>query len=233
MGLQPEAENPEPGASSNPRAGDRGRAIPKPSVGFAVPGDQANNLGSGFSVTRLLKAPSPSIEPIARPWDGRGDPLSYVISKNLHRRHLNESQRAMVAAKIATLTHGGDRANQYVGGKRPIGPLPQSEAAKLLNVGETSLKRAARVRDGGIKELQQGPATSPFGPPIKSPGNHKRSKEVIVSRGEKAIREAAATAKAQKCPPWAGTKGTSVQGPHVGRHVGNKAHPIAVALALQ
>jgi hypothetical protein len=61
----------------------------------------------------------------------------------------------MVTAKIATLTHGGDRGNQYVGGKRPIGPLPQSDAAKLLNVGETRVKRASRVRDVGIKELQQ------------------------------------------------------------------------------
>jgi hypothetical protein len=62
----------------------------------------------------------------------------------------------MVAAKIATMKHGGARGNQYVDAKRPIGPLARSEASKLLNVGETSVKRAVRmIRDHGVKELKQ------------------------------------------------------------------------------
>src|SRR5919108_3899676 len=41
-----------------------------------------------------------------RPCTG-DDPLGFMLSMNLQRRHLNESQRAMVAAKIATMRRGG------------------------------------------------------------------------------------------------------------------------------
>jgi ParB/Sulfiredoxin domain len=76
------------------------------------------------------------IEAIARPWDGRGDPLSYVISKNLRRRHLNESQRAMVADKIANLKEGRPSSTA------PIGAVSQSQAAKTMNVGRSSVQNA-------------------------------------------------------------------------------------------
>ena len=47
-----------------------------------------------------------SIEPMYRTWDGGGSPVSFVVSLNLHRRHLTESQRAMIAAKLATMGQG-------------------------------------------------------------------------------------------------------------------------------
>ena len=37
------------------------------------------------------------------------DPLAFVLSMNLHRRHMNESQRAMAAKRVETTKHGGDR----------------------------------------------------------------------------------------------------------------------------
>lgn len=42
------------------------------------------------------------------------DPAAYVVSLNLRRRHLNEAQRAMVAAKLTNLAHGqrADRERQ-------------------------------------------------------------------------------------------------------------------------
>jgi len=71
--------------------------------------------------------------------------LAFVISKNLVRRQLNESQRAMVAAKLADL-QTGQRADQVQG-------LPIGRAAKMLNVGERSVARARKVIDKGDPEL--------------------------------------------------------------------------------
>lgn len=75
------------------------------------------------------------------------DPLGFVISMNLKRRHLDEGQRAMVASKIADLEKG----------RRPIGKFAhvptQREAAKLLNVSPRSVKSARVVREHGTPEL--------------------------------------------------------------------------------
>src|SRR5262249_9687621 len=55
------------------------------------------------------------------------DPVGFVVSANLHRRHLNESQRAMIAAKLVT-TRLGD--NRWRVGQS----IDQPTAAQLLNV---------------------------------------------------------------------------------------------------
>ena len=85
------------------------------------------------------------IEPITRIYEG-ADPLGFVISLNLHRRHLNESQRAMVASKIANLPRG---TNQHSSIELPT----QSQAASMLNVSVAGIKRAAKVRAEGAPEL--------------------------------------------------------------------------------
>lgn len=61
------------------------------------------------------------------------DPLRYVLSRNLVRRHLDESGRAMVAAKLVKLKLGD---NQHSEGPS-IG-----EASKLLKVSPKSVERS-------------------------------------------------------------------------------------------
>jgi hypothetical protein len=94
------------------------------------------------------------IEPITKPWDQRGSALAYVISKNLHRRHLDTSQRAMVGARIESYRHGGDRRSQDAK-LRLEHKMTRKDVSALLNVGERSINSAATVHDLGIKELQQ------------------------------------------------------------------------------
>jgi ParB-like chromosome segregation protein Spo0J len=75
------------------------------------------------------------------------DPLAFVVDKNLRRRHLDESQRAMVAARLATMKKGArtDLA--------PIGARSDATAAKLFNIGERSVERAKKVQRNGVQTL--------------------------------------------------------------------------------
>ena len=84
-------------------------------------------------------------EPKTKPYTG-SDPIGFVLSANLHRRHLNESQRAMVGANLAKLGVG---TNQHTKGQ---GPSIEGAAA-ILNVGHASIERARKVLNSGDASL--------------------------------------------------------------------------------
>jgi len=88
------------------------------------------------------------VEPRFRAWHGTGSLVAFVVSLNLHRRHLSESQRAMVGARIATMRQG-ERSDLLPDGGR----LSQTDAAHLLNVSVRSVSRAAKVLDEGVQGL--------------------------------------------------------------------------------
>ena len=78
------------------------------------------------------------------------NPVAFVVSENIARRHLDESQRAMCAERLANMKHGGDRKNES---RDQL--ISRSDAAKMLNVSVPSLKRAAQVIEHGVPELVQ------------------------------------------------------------------------------
>jgi hypothetical protein len=76
--------------------------------------------------------------------------VAFVPSRNLHRRRMDESQRAMTAANIANLSVGR-RWPVIV----PTGTINISakEAAEMLQVGERTVKRARGVQQRAVPEL--------------------------------------------------------------------------------
>ena len=76
-----------------------------------------------------------------------GDPLAFVLSLNLHRRHLTTSQRAMIGAEIAGMKRGRPGENPQDCG------LTAAQAAQRLKVAPRSIEMARRVREQGSDEL--------------------------------------------------------------------------------
>jgi len=87
-----------------------------------------------------------AVEPRFEVFDGT-DPLGFVISRNLIRRHLREGQRALVAAGLASMKQGArnDLNRGYA--------VSQAEAAQLLNISARSLQSAVAVRRCGDPDL--------------------------------------------------------------------------------
>ena len=67
------------------------------------------------------------------------DPIAFVISANVHRRHLTNRQRAIAAAKLSNLPVGRLKENA------PIGGISPAATAKFFGVSLRSVQRAATL----------------------------------------------------------------------------------------
>jgi len=88
------------------------------------------------------------IEPSFEEYEGE-DALGYVIALNLSRRHLDESQRAMIGARIANLTGAGRPPKEIA----HISAITGSDAAKMMSVGRRNVVHAKKVLREGTQEL--------------------------------------------------------------------------------
>src|SRR5262249_36904907 len=73
--------------------------------------------------------------------------VDVVLDSNDKRRHLNPNQRALVAARLASLGRGRPGENA------PIGAFTQCEAAEKLGVTRTRVQAARRLITRGCREL--------------------------------------------------------------------------------
>jgi hypothetical protein len=119
-----------------------------------------------------------------KPYTGT-KPLEFVISANVHRRHLDTSQRALTAARLVTAKLGD---NQYKGGTITI-----ETAAKMLNVSEALLKEAKEVLEkaapGILAKVQKGEVRI---------GAVKQVLDKPKEQQEQALADAKAAAKASR-----------------------------------
>jgi hypothetical protein len=99
------------------------------------------------------------------------DPIGFVLSANLHRRHLNEAQRAFVAAKLANLdvcanqtTKGAGTSIEAAAKALSISRASVERAKTILKKGDPSLIEAVQQRQvslaAGAQQAQQGSSTN-------------------------------------------------------------------------
>lgn len=118
------------------------------------------------------------------------DPIAYVLSHNLHRRHLTESQRSMVAGKLATLKVGSNQHSKEGG---QICTPTIDDAAGLLSVSPRSVKSAKQVIEHGSKAVvdavESGEIPVSFAAKFVTEEPDKKTQTELVKQGKKAMRE--------------------------------------------
>ncbi len=90
------------------------------------------------------------VDPIFVNYEG-SDPIQFVISANEMRRHDNESQRAMAAARLANLKLG-DNQHTKEGASIEAG-TSQTEAAETMGVSRRAVQTATKVQATAAPEV--------------------------------------------------------------------------------
>ncbi len=138
------------------------------------------------------------IEPVFADYQG-SDPVGFVVSLNLHRRHLTTGQKEIAAGRAADAKK---EDNLKKGSERPIGRSGKTnkEVANEFEVSERTVRRAKQVVNNGIPELtakvEAGQVRVSTAADIATLPPSQQ--DVIVSLGEKAILMAAKEIRAKK-----------------------------------
>jgi ParB-like chromosome segregation protein Spo0J len=114
---------------------------------------------------RYKAANDAGIEALFSDFEGTDEQaLNFVIRHNLHRRHLSETQRAVVASRLANMSHGGDRkTSDNQAANLPLEPMTQSKAADMLNVGDRTVRTVKAVERNApelVAQMESGAITA-------------------------------------------------------------------------
>jgi len=135
---------------------------------------------------RLKACEQLGIEPDESELMDETDPVAWVVSHNLHRRHLTESQRAMVAAKLATMKHGGDRKSDQESN------CTLEKASSTMKVSKDSTKRAKKVIQKGsakvTQAVEQGELAVSVAAELVDAVPDKAQQEAVIAGGKDEVR---------------------------------------------
>jgi len=145
------------------------------------------------------------IEPASVIWVALGSPVEYVLSLNLHRRHLTPSQLSMVALKAKPLLEQEARERQRTAGKPPLDPdgskgKANKLAGEAVGVGAEHVRCANTVVERGIPELAEAVRVGQVGVRVAAevaslPIDEQRR---LVAEGAEAMRQAAHPQRSSK-----------------------------------
>lgn len=144
------------------------------------------------------------IEPMTRGYLG-DNPLAFVVSANLKRRHLTESQRGIAAAQVATMRKEdnlkkGQKHLESSDSGIPLSGKSQAEAAAEFNVSVDTVKQAKAVVQQGTPELVAAvkDGTVSVNAAAEVARLPKDQQKEIVAQGPKAVKEAAKKTRAKR-----------------------------------
>lgn len=122
------------------------------------------------------------------------DPIAFVLSRNLHRRHLSGSQRAAVIVAASEWRRDGAESK---GGGEATSPPPTVEAmAKAAEVSERTIQQAKVAQSAGLGDaVKAGKVTAEKAAQVaKLPPKKKEIAVAAIERGEDPLPRKAASA---------------------------------------
>ena len=145
---------------------------------------------------RAMACKELGIEPKYVEYTGN-DPVGFVLSKNVHRRHLTSSQMAMLAVKLAGLSKGRPDLNAQA--------LTQEEAAERLGVSKRILQFAQKVHADAIPEVAA----------LVEAGTLSVDKAATLAKAtpDQQLEAVAAVERGEKCPSFKSSNAKSSKEP--------------------
>lgn len=132
--------------------------------------------------------PLPTFRVELCPVVGDGRIREWVISTNLHRRHLTTSQRAAIAAEMVTAT----KASGATSRTKHVEHVTVADAAAAMNVSERQVKKASQVKKAAeaagkpevVKAVKEGKTTVNAAATALKPPTEKKGKAAPAKKSD-------------------------------------------------